>query len=275
MKTPQFVYEHFLNSDVTRNPSILLVEKAIYSAEKVVESLVDVFGWSRSRIHLRASKHDVDKFHPGWTQLSVVTYGVLWKWLSPDHNLMQRYNASIFDEWADLSPKLSQMLTTVANMIDQGFLGNDFRLVLMSAALEWIELENVFGGKAGLLSVTGRKHTMERCVVSPMNKDGLLDVAASLALNAVCRGGKRRADCMVFLPGIQEIISVQKKVLEAKIPDLRIVLLHSDCLDDEDEEELDDSYDVSCKQIVLATTIAARSVTLPSIRYVFFASCSA
>ena len=55
MKTPQFVYEHFLNSDVTRNPSILLVEKAIYSAEKVVESLVDVF-WVEPKSYTSSNK---------------------------------------------------------------------------------------------------------------------------------------------------------------------------------------------------------------------------
>ena len=103
MVMPEELYKYLAERSDTYSPAILLVQKNVYTAEKVVDSLVQAFGWRRHRLHLRTGRHETDRFEQGWTQLSVITYGILWEWVKCDLGLLKRYNGIIFDEWADTS----------------------------------------------------------------------------------------------------------------------------------------------------------------------------
>ena len=63
--------------------AVLLAEPTRYAAQKLVESFVSYRGWHRDRIHLRTCSDKDDSFREGFTYLSVVTYGMLWKWITP------------------------------------------------------------------------------------------------------------------------------------------------------------------------------------------------
>ena len=108
---------------------------------------------------------------------------------------------------------------------------------------------------------------MERCVVMPPSKGELLATAAHLAIAAVQRRGPRAGNCMVFLPGIAEIAEVQYRI-KTEVPECTILILHSDCMGNEDEEEIRDEVVVPDGVVVLSTTIGSRTVTLDTVRYV-------
>ena len=75
MKGPEYLFRV-----VDRRP-VLIVEKSCFAAASVHASLRVAFGWSAGGLHLSTGQHkDEADFEPRWTQLSIITYGVLFKW---------------------------------------------------------------------------------------------------------------------------------------------------------------------------------------------------
>ena len=84
--------------------AVLLAEPTRYAAQKLVDSFVYFRKWDRRRIQLRTGSDQRDEFWEGYTQLSVVTYGMLWRWLTGDTSgcdrLVRRYKGFLLDEFA-------------------------------------------------------------------------------------------------------------------------------------------------------------------------------
>ena len=75
MKGPEYLFRV-----VDRRP-VLIVEKSCFAAASVHASLSVAFGWPAGRLHLSTGQHpDEAYFEPRWTQLSIITYGILFKW---------------------------------------------------------------------------------------------------------------------------------------------------------------------------------------------------
>ena len=71
------------------------VSKAGFAAEQVASSLVDKFGWRWKHMHLRTGSYEqAPFFQAGKTQISVITYGILWKWLQTSLLVSNRCRAS-------------------------------------------------------------------------------------------------------------------------------------------------------------------------------------
>ena len=87
--------------------AVLVVEPTRYAAEKVVDSFVNFRGLPREQIHLRTGTDQKDEFRTDCTRISVVTYGMLWKWLtgSGAAQLMRRYKGFVLDEFAKVVPR--------------------------------------------------------------------------------------------------------------------------------------------------------------------------
>ena len=72
----------YLLSVVDPRP-VVIVQKSCFAAASVFSSLKDAFDWPAYRRHLKTGLHDADApFDPKWTQLSIITYGILWEWFS-------------------------------------------------------------------------------------------------------------------------------------------------------------------------------------------------
>jgi hypothetical protein len=178
MKIPLFLYDfYFIPPSVSEKYPILVVQQSNFAAEKIVESLVRFGGWSRWQIHLRTGKHDADLFKKGRTSLSVITYGLLWRWLTGHAGendssgadlgfLLSRYAAVFLDEFADLSPKMVEASRLVGRLVHDRRLWKDVRLVVAGYAINTEYVGKILG-EHQLVVCTGRKHTMERCVVAP------------------------------------------------------------------------------------------------------------
>ena len=93
--------------------------------------------WDRSWIHLRTSQDNVDQWNPLTTYLNALNYGIRWQWLvnhgseldrvynsapgqerHPRVGPLQRYQAIILDEYADLGPKEEEMSRMVPALLD-------------------------------------------------------------------------------------------------------------------------------------------------------------
>ena len=253
---------------------VLVVQQSIFAAEKLRDDLVEEFGWNYRQIHVRTGKH-VEKFVEGLHQLSIITYGILWQWLT-QHDMMgnqawnspiRRYSGFFLDEFADLSDKKVEACRLLVQMLRLGKLVWDARIVAAAYAVD-SEYAQAILGEHCFIEVSGRYHTMERCVVAPKDGKDILEMAGQLALAALARTDERQGDAMIFLPGMQEILTVQS-YLKQRMPELRVWKLHSDVIDDTDEA-MPEMLDVAGnRKVVLSTVIGARTVTLEDIRYVF------
>jgi hypothetical protein len=76
MKGPEYL------SRVVHGRPVVIVQKSCYAAASVYASLRDAFGWPVARLHLLTGQHPEEAdFDTRWTRLSIITYGVLFKWL--------------------------------------------------------------------------------------------------------------------------------------------------------------------------------------------------
>ena len=137
MKLPETMLGVMSNETSRSRWPILLVESSIFGAEKVVHDLVETFHWRREAIHMRTGKHGTDKYVLGKTLLSVINYGILWRWLTMDaHGPIRRYVGILLDEFADLQPKQEQVASLLQAMLARGQLWPEARLVVTSASLQ-------------------------------------------------------------------------------------------------------------------------------------------
>jgi HrpA-like RNA helicase len=102
-----------------------------------------------------------------------------------------------------------------------------------------------------------------------MELKNMLDACAELAVAALRR---HDGNVIVFLPGLQEITTTQKNIANLAAGSLafNILILHSEMLGDSDDQQKNFSRSSNkCNVLVLASSIASRSTTLPDMRYVF------
>ena len=77
MKGPEYLFYA-----VGASRPVVIVQKSCFAAASVYASLRDAFNWPHSRLHLLTGQHtDEAEFDNHLTQLSIITYGVLFKWL--------------------------------------------------------------------------------------------------------------------------------------------------------------------------------------------------
>ena len=263
--------------------AVLLAEPTRYAAQKLVESFVSFRGWDRGRIHLRTGSDKDDSFHDGYTYLSVVTYGMLWKWITGGSTdctwLLRRYKCFLLDEFAKVSPQhgeaeilqphIQEIASVLSKLVhEEG--GGGKRLVVTSAASRQEYVEECFGNTGGFLPIESRRFGLQRCVAAPMLFPDVLPLCAELILCALHRG---EGNVIAFLPGMKEIIAMKRSVHQlahrADDPlEYHCEMLHSEVLD-EDEEEQVSLEDTGCSLLILASSVAARAVTLPRIKFVF------
>ena len=81
MKGPEYLFR------AVHGRPVVIVQKSCYAAASVYASLRDAFQWPRSRLHLvtgqvtNETEGYYTEFDDRYTFLSIITYGVLFKWL--------------------------------------------------------------------------------------------------------------------------------------------------------------------------------------------------
>ena len=104
---------------------------------------MDEFNWDRESIQLRTSVDTKDLFRYGQTEVTVINYGILWKWLESNHDWTNRYGGIILDEFADLTPQREltvRMIFEEQKEIDESERAN---LVATSSSITPVYLKTV------------------------------------------------------------------------------------------------------------------------------------
>ena len=184
--------EILLNWALDLRQAVLLVVPTQYAAQMLVESFVDLRHWDHCRLQLRTGAHKSDEFHQDYTPLSIVTYGMLWKWLTSEAEdykwMLRRYKCFLLDEFARVQPSetddglLQPQIEECASILTKivKWSGDRKRLVVTSAALQEKHLKQCFGEAAGFLAVATRRFSLYRFVAAPTELKHLLESCAQL-----------------------------------------------------------------------------------------------
>ena len=97
----------------------------------------------------------------------------------------------------------------------------------------------------------------------------VLPLCAELILSALQRGD---GNIIAFLPGMKDILELKKSLREivgkaGGRPQYVCHMLHSDVLDEHEEQQVELGA-AAGPLVLLASSVAARAVTLPDIKYV-------
>jgi ATP-dependent helicase HrpB len=193
----------------------------------------------------------------GKTKIEVVTEGILTRRLQHDPTL-EGVGLVIFDEFHERS--LAADLGLALTLQSQRLVRDDLRLLVMSATLD-VEAVARLLDDAPVVTASGRSFPVETRYVPPRDPR---------ALEAAVTGTVRRAldtdagDILVFLPGAREINRVRESLDDVSTA-IDVLSLHGALASDEQDRAI---RPADRRRVVLATSIAETSLTIPGVRVV-------
>lgn len=191
------------------------------------------------------------------TEVEVVTQGVLTRMLQHDPSL-DGVDTVVFDEFHERS--LEADLGLALALESRAALRPDLRLLVMSATLDAAGVAALLGG-AAVIESAGRAFPVAVIWAPPDPRQRWEDAVAALVRRAVTE--QPEGDVLVFLPGRAEIGRVGERLVD--LGDIEVVPLHGS-VDHADQDRL--FQDGQRRRIILATSIAETSITLPGVRVV-------
>ncbi len=196
---------------------------------------------------------------PG-TRVEVVTEGILARRLQHDPAL-EDTGLVIFDEFHERS--LAADLGLALCLDAQKNLRSDLKLLVMSATLDGAAVAALLGGAPRITSA-GRQFEVEvrhaRRAPEHLERE--------LANTVVRALGEEPGDALVFLPGAAEIRRLERALAERELPaGTRIVPLYGELGADAQDLALAPAR-AGERKVVLATSIAETSLTIPGVRIV-------
>jgi ATP-dependent helicase HrpB len=234
---------------------ILLLEPRRIAARAVATRLAAWLGEGLGgRVGLRTREETRVGPH---TELEVVTEGVLTRLLQGDPEL-PGIAALLFDEFHERSLQADLGLALALEV--QATLRPELRILVMSATLEGLPLTSLMPA-ATVIRSAGRSHpvTVHHADTTPLRLEDaplLPTVREALAASP--------GDVLVFLPGARDIRRLQER-LEASSPaGVAVMPLYGEMPAAEQDRVLSPAA-AGERRIVLATSIAQTSLTLPGI----------
>jgi ATP-dependent helicase HrpB len=190
------------------------------------------------------------------TRIEVVTEGILTRRLQRDPTL-DGVGLVIFDEFHERS--LIADLGLALTLHTRNLVRDDLRLLVMSATIDTASVARLLDD-APVIAAEGRVFPVDTRYVPPRDPR---------ALEAAVAGAVRRAladdpgDVLVFLPGAAEINRVRDALGE--IRDTDVLALHGSLASDDQDRAIRPG---ARRRVVLATSIAETSLTIPGVRVV-------
>jgi len=197
------------------------------------------------------------------TRIVVVTEGILIRMIQSDQSL-SKVGCIIFDEfhersiYSDLGLALSLQVAEV--------LRNDLKILVMSATLDVAPVSKILDTNAPVIS-DGRAYNVKCNYLSrPKSKDdNLWENFSELVYDAfkMTDGG-----ILAFLPGEAEIRTVEK-LLKRTLPQTALIMPLYGSLPFEQQTKILEPLEIKIvRKVVLSTSIAETSLTIPGIRVV-------
>lgn len=191
------------------------------------------------------------------TRLEIVTEAILTRKLQSDP-LLEDINVIVIDEFHERSIHADLALAFLKETMQ---LRDDLYVIIMSATLDLRSLAEFCGNNTPVMSVPGRnfpvnvEYTPDRSVVS---------CVADCLINR-----KQHRTILVFLPGLYEINKTKSQLAEKFSPDeLQILILHSSVPLSEQRKILKPNPADMPVRVILSTSIAETSITVPDVTLV-------
>ena len=189
------------------------------------------------------------------TRIEIVTDGVFTRIIQNDPELRD-YSVVIFDEFHERS--LQNDLGFVLALESQEYFRPELKMLLMSATPDESFLKNCNNFR--LLEVPGKTFPVALDYLPPMYGEKFEETAA--------RGIRRllnnvSGDILVFLPGVSEIERTRRTL--GNIKGVEVLPLHG-LLSKEEQDQV--MREGRTRRVILATSIAESSLTVPGVRHV-------
>jgi ATP-dependent helicase HrpB len=194
------------------------------------------------------------------TCIEVVTEGIFIRMILGDPELTG-IAAVIFDEVHERN--LDGDLALALALDAQSGLRNDLRLLAMSATLDGARMATMMGD-APVIESAGRMFPVITHFVGATPQIPLEIQAANVAVSAL---GEGPGDALVFLPGVGEINRALTHLQNKSLPHVCIVTLHGG-LEPREQDQALAPPPQGFRKIVLSTSIAETSLTIPGVQIV-------
>lgn len=189
-------------------------------------------------------------------RIEVVTEGILTRRLQRDPTL-EGVGLVIFDEFHERS--LVADLGLALALHSRRLVRDDLRLLVMSATLDTASVARLLDD-APIISAEGRVFPVETRHAPPRDPRALEAAVAATVRGAL---SDDPGDVLVFLPGAAEINRVRDAL--GDVPDVEVLALHGSLASDEQDRAI---RPAGRRRVVLATSIAETSLTIPGVRVV-------
>ena len=198
------------------------------------------------------------------TCILFMTDGMLLREFLNDSKL-SKYSILILDEVHERSLRTDVLLGLILNLINQS---SRLKLVLMSATLDKQKLTRFL--KAPITEIPGRSFHISTFYSSQKLKD---PINSALITIFQIHQDYDKGDILVFLPGQEEILDLEKLVIETA-KDLDdghgpiIPIPFYAALSTESQSLVFEKAENGARKVILATNIAETSITIPGISFV-------
>uniref|UniRef100_H2ZFU6 RNA helicase n=1 Tax=Ciona savignyi TaxID=51511 RepID=H2ZFU6_CIOSA len=206
------------------------------------------------------------------TRILFLTEGLLLRQMQQDVNLSQ-YNVIILDEVHERHLQSDLLLGLLRNLIANG--DTQLRVVLMSATIN-LELFSKYFDGSPVIQVPGRLYPIEvqyhPISMDKGNRSNKLEPRPYVRiLQKIDKKypSSERGDLLIFLPGMQEITTVEEaaKTYSEELKNWIVLPLHS-TLSIEEQNKVFDIAPDGVRKCILSTNIAETSVTVDGVRFV-------
>lgn len=205
----------------------------------------------------------MDSLHSKETKILVVTEAILVRMLQADQEL-QNTALIIFDEFHERS--IHTDLSLALSLQVQELLRDDLKILIMSATLDSSSLSSLIED-APVITSEGKSYDVQSVYLDIKTKQpdsrSLNQILLKTTLDSI---KKDSGDILVFLPGVKEILALQKALKSSSISeDILILPLYSALAKKEQDMAINRSQK---RKIILSTNIAQTSLTIEGVKVV-------
>lgn len=256
-KLPQFLHQAGYKVACTQPRRLAAMSVASRVAQEMHCKLGDTVGYT-IRFEDRSSER---------TEVKYLTDGMLLRELLIDP-LLSKYNAIMVDEAHERTLHTDILLGLLRELCHSR--RPDLRLIISSATMN-SEKFSKYLDSAPIYTVPGRRHKITIHYTKYPEKNWMH--AALVTIFQIHATQDIPGDILVFLPGQEEIESLEDRIQEIRamlggsVRDMLVAPVYAN-LSPDSQRKIFDTTPANCRKIVLATNIAETSLTIDGIKYV-------
>lgn len=240
------------------NKKILMLEPRVLAARAAARRMAHLLGEKPGETVGYRTRHET-VVSPR-TRIEVLTEAILTRMLQNDPSL-EDTAIVIFDEFHERSIHADLALTLTLN--GRALFETDLKILIMSATLDAAPLQKLLVD-APVLNSEGRCFPVDVIYSAEHNQQPLELQICSAVRNAV---QSYPGDVLVFLPGEYEIQNALSTLNHARLPGMEVLPLYGN-LSVEEQDRVFQPHAPEVRRVILATSIAETSITIPSVRIV-------